>query len=100
MPTSGTDWLIVIYLAVVAGAMTMVLQTWAQARIDPSRAAVVMAMEPVWAAGFAVALGGEKITVRMIIGGLAILGAIYLVEVAPRHLASRRSASPLEERIR
>ena len=55
----GTDWLIVIYLAVVAGAMTMVLQTWAQARIDPSRAAVIMAMEPVWAAGFAVALGGE-----------------------------------------
>ena len=51
LPTSGTDWLIVIYLAVVAGAMTMVLQTWAQARIDPSRAAVVMAMEPVWAAG-------------------------------------------------
>ena len=100
LPTSSTDWLIVIYLAVVAGAMTMVLQTWAQARIDPSRAAVVMAMEPVWAAGFAVALGGEKITVRMIIGGLAILGAIYLVEIAPRHLASRRSASPLEEKIR
>ena len=30
------------------------------------------------------ALGGEKITVRMIIGGLAILAAIYLVELAPR----------------
>ena len=57
----GTDWLIVVYLAVIAGAMTMVLQTWAQARIEPSRAAVVMAMEPVWAAGFAVALGGETI---------------------------------------
>ncbi len=94
LPASSTDWLIVIYLAVVAGAMTMVLQTWAQARIEPSRAAVVMAMEPVWAAGFAVALGGEKITVRMIIGGLAILGAMYLVELAPRHRPSRRSASP------
>ncbi len=99
LPTSSTDWLIVIYLALIAGALTMVLQTWAQARIDPSRAAVVMAMEPVWAAAFAVALGGEKMTVRMVIGGLAILGAIYLVEIAPRHLAGRRSASPLEERI-
>ena len=43
-----------------------------------------MAMEPVWAAGFAVALGGESLTLRMIIGGLAILSAMYLVELAPR----------------
>ena len=73
-----------VYLAVLAGAVTMVLQTWAQARVEPTRAAVIMAMEPVWAAGFAVALGGESITVRMIIGGLAILAAMYLVELAPR----------------
>jgi drug/metabolite transporter (DMT)-like permease len=37
-------------------------------------------MEPVWAAAFAVALGGERITLRMIIGGLAIVSAMYLVE--------------------
>ena len=43
-----------IYLAVVAGALTMLLQTWAQAHLEASRAAVIMAMEPVWAAGFAV----------------------------------------------
>jgi drug/metabolite transporter (DMT)-like permease len=84
LPSSGRDWLIVAYLAVVAGALTMVLQTWAQALIEPSRAAVIMAMEPVWAAGFAVAFGGEAVTVRMILGGAAILGAMYLVELAPR----------------
>jgi drug/metabolite transporter (DMT)-like permease len=39
-----------------------------------------MAMEPVWAAAFAVALGGETITPRMIIGGLTIVFAMYLVE--------------------
>ena len=68
----------------VAGALTMFLQTWAQARVEATRAAVIMAMEPVWAAAFAVALGGEKVTVRMVIGGLAILSAMYLVELAPR----------------
>jgi len=94
LPGSGRDWLIVIYLAVIAGALTMLLQVWAQARVEPSRAAVVMAMEPVWAAAFAVALGGERITVRMIIGGLAILGAMYLVEVAPR----QRSAAAARRR--
>jgi len=80
LPSSGEDWLIVLYLALVASAMTMVLQTWAQAHIEPSRAAVIMAVEPVWAAAFAVALGGETISARMIIGGLAIVSAMYLVE--------------------
>lgn len=84
LPTSGVDWAIVIYLALIAGALTMLLQTWAQARVEASRAAVIMAMEPVWAAAFAVAFGGEDVTARMIIGGGAILTAMYLVELAPR----------------
>jgi drug/metabolite transporter (DMT)-like permease len=87
LPGTVVDWLILIYLAVIAGALTMVLQTWAQARVESSRAAVLMAMEPVWAAAFAVALGGESVTVRMVIGGLAIVTAMYLVERAPRRKA-------------
>jgi drug/metabolite transporter (DMT)-like permease len=62
----------------------MVLQTWAQARVEASRAAVIMAMEPVWAAAFAVLLGGETLGWRMIVGGAAILAAMYLVELAPQ----------------
>jgi len=80
LPTSGRDWLAVGYLGLIAGAGTMVLQTWAQARMDATRAAVIMAMEPVWAAVFAVAVGTEVVTVRMVVGGLAILGAMYLAE--------------------
>jgi drug/metabolite transporter (DMT)-like permease len=83
LPASGADWAAVVYLGVVAGALTMFLQTWAQGYLDPTRAAVVMAMEPVWAAAFAVTLGGETVTVRMVLGGLAILAAMYLVELAP-----------------
>ena len=85
LPASGPDWLVVAYLGLVAGALTMVLQTWAQARIEPTRAAVIMAMEPVWAAGFAVALGGESVTWRLLVGGLAILCAMYLAERPPRN---------------
>ncbi|MCW2803795.1 MAG: hypothetical protein JWN06_2012 [Propionibacteriaceae bacterium] len=84
LPASGGDWLVLLYLAVIAGALTMFLQTWAQAHIDPTRAAVVMSMEPVWAAALAVALGGESATARMVLGGLSILAAMYLVELAPR----------------
>ena len=90
LPTGAADWLAVGYLALVAGALTMVLQTAAQARIEPSRAAVIMAMEPVWAAGFAVAVGGESVTARMVVGGLAILSAMYLVELVPRQSSADR----------
>ena len=97
LPGSGSDWLAVVYLGVVAGALTMVLQTWAQARIEPARAAVVMAMEPVWAAAFAVGLGGERVTVRMVAGGAAILAAMYLVELAP--LRRRRSPERVKDSV-
>jgi drug/metabolite transporter (DMT)-like permease len=90
LPATGHDWLIVLYLALAASALTMVLQTWAQARIEPPRAAVIMAMEPVWAAAFAVALGGESVTARMVIGGLAIVSAMYLVEQPERRLVRAR----------
>jgi drug/metabolite transporter (DMT)-like permease len=90
LPGSLHDWLVVLYLALIASALTMVLQTWAQAHIEPSRAAVIMAMEPVWAAAFAVALGGESITARMIIGGLAIISAMYLVERPQRRRAEAK----------
>ncbi len=84
LPASGHDWMVVGYLGVIASALTMFLQTWAQARIDATRAAVVMAMEPVWAAVFAVFLGGEIVTLRMAIGGAAVLASTYLVEMPPR----------------
>jgi drug/metabolite transporter (DMT)-like permease len=93
LPSSAADWLIVLYLALIASALTMVLQTWAQAHIEPSRAAVIMAMEPVWAAAFAVALGGETITARMVMGGLAIVSAMYLVERPQRQPMPAREAA-------
>ena len=40
--------------------------------------------------GFAVAFGGESVTVRMVIGGLAIVSAMYLVEQPERRLLKSR----------
>lgn len=84
VPTSAPDWGRLVYLAVIAGALTIFLQTWAQSLVEPTRAAVIMASEPVWAAAFAVTLGTESITWRMLVGGLSIVTAMYLVELAPR----------------
>jgi drug/metabolite transporter (DMT)-like permease len=84
LPATTADWTSVAYMAVVAGAFAMLAQTWAQAHLAPTRAAIIMTMEPVFAAGFAVALGGELLTGRMLAGGSLVLAAMLLVELAPR----------------
>ncbi len=84
LPGSGGDWLRVLYMALVAGALALIVQTWAQAHLAPTRAAIAMTMEPVFASAFAVALGGEDLTLRMLVGGACVVGAMYLVELAPR----------------
>jgi drug/metabolite transporter (DMT)-like permease len=83
-PQTGAGWLSLLYMAVVAGSLTLLGQTWAQARLPATRAAIIMTMEPVWAAFFAVLFGGDDLTGRMLIGGVFVLAAMYTVELAPR----------------
>lgn len=97
LPAGRTDWLGMIYTAVVVGAMTMLLQTWAQARLHPARAAVIMTLEPVWAAVFAIGLGSETFTWRLAVGGALVLLAMYLCERHPPALnpaRPRRAPAP------
>ena len=83
-PVSVEGWTALIYMAVVSGALAMLGQTWAQAHMSSARAAIIMTMEPVWAAFFAVLFGGESLTGRMLVGGCLVLAAMYIVELAPR----------------
>jgi drug/metabolite transporter (DMT)-like permease len=84
LPDTPGDWASVLYMAVFAGAGAMIGQTWAQAHLAPTRAAIIMSMEPVFAALFAVLLGGESATLRMVVGGLLVLAAMLMAELAPR----------------
>ncbi|MCW2777281.1 MAG: Threonine/homoserine efflux transporter RhtA [Frankiales bacterium] len=83
LPDRADDWGVLVFMALVAGAAALVVQTWAQARLAPTRAAVIMTMEPVWAGFFAVLLGGETLTGRVLVGGTVVLTAMYLVELGP-----------------
>ena len=84
LPGTSRDWLSILYMAIFAGALAMLGQTWAQAHLPPTRSAIIMSMEPVFAAGFAVALGGEGVTSRLLIGGAMVLTAMLVVELVPR----------------
>jgi drug/metabolite transporter (DMT)-like permease len=84
LPSGAGDWTRVIYMALVAGAFALIVQTWAQAHLTPTRAAIAMTMEPVFASGFAVLFGSDSVTLRMLAGGALVVSAMYLVELAPR----------------
>ncbi|MGH3361969.1 MAG: DMT family transporter [Nocardioides sp.] len=84
LPATTGDWMSVLYMAALAGSFALFAQTWAQAHLAPTRAAIVMSMEPVFAAFFAVLLGGESITGRMLGGGAMVLTAMLIVELLPR----------------
>ncbi|MBW8752339.1 MAG: DMT family transporter [Propionibacteriales bacterium] len=84
LPDRAGDWLAVVYMALFAGAAALLGQTWAQAHLPPTRSAIIMSMEPVFAAFFAVLLGGESVTLRMLLGGAMVLAAMLVVELVPR----------------
>jgi drug/metabolite transporter (DMT)-like permease len=84
LPDRAGDWVAVVYMALFAGAAALLGQTWAQAHLPPTRSAIIMSMEPVFAAFFAVLLGGESLTSRMLLGGAMVLTAMLVVELVPR----------------
>jgi drug/metabolite transporter (DMT)-like permease len=78
------------YLAVVAGTVTLLVQTWAQGHIDPGQAAVLMVLEPVWAAVLGALLWHDGLGPRTLGGGALILAAMLMIVARP-------AAQPLPE---
>ena len=83
VPPDGGVWAALALTAIAATAVAFVVQTWAQAHLPPTRAAVVMSMEPVFSALCAVGIAHETLTPRMFLGALLLLGAMLLTEVGP-----------------
>lgn len=96
LPHSGADWVRMAYMAAIVGALGMLAQVWAQAHLPPTRSAVIMSMEPVFAALFAVLFGHESMTARMVFGGLMVLAAMLLVELAPRRKVEAQVVHPAQ----
>lgn len=78
LPQGSADWGAVAYLAIICGGLTALMQVWAQTRVSPARAAVIMSTEPIWAAIFAILVGQELFSVRTLVGGTAMFIAMVL----------------------
>jgi len=96
LPDNGPDWVRMAYMAAIVGALGMLAQVWAQAHLPPTRSAVIMSMEPVFAALFAVLFGSESLTGRMLLGGAMVLVAMLLVELAPRRKVEAEVLHPAQ----
>ena len=72
-------WIAAAYLGIAASAAAFVLQTWAQTHIEPTRASLLLILEPVFAAIFS-ALLGNALGARGIIGAGCTFVGILVVE--------------------
>ena len=77
-PDSGV-WGVVVFTAVICTAVAFVVQTWSQAHMTTSKVAVILTMEVVFAAFFAVIFGGEHLTLQATLGGLMVLIAMFII---------------------
>jgi drug/metabolite transporter (DMT)-like permease len=95
-PDTGV-WLAVTVTAVLATALAFLVQTWAQALVPPTRVAVVMTMEPVFAGLFATVIGGNPLTLRIIGGAACVLAATYFLRLRslPGLSGLRAKSSPV-----
>lgn len=94
MPAGDVVFAIVI-TGVFASALAFYIQTWAQAHLDASRAALILATEPAWALFFAVLLAGQRF------GAIEAAGAaLVLLSIVGHELAVLRFMSQHERAIR
>ncbi len=77
-----TGYLVFAIVATAIGATVIgfSLQTWAQKHTSASHTALLLSLEPVFAAITSVLLGQERIGLRILFGAALILGGILLAE--------------------
>jgi len=79
-----TAWLAVLYMAVIPTALTFGVQTWAQRSTPPTHAALIFALEPVFAALAGMLFLQERLPLKGWFGGILILTAMVVAELEGR----------------
>ncbi|MBI3430219.1 MAG: DMT family transporter [Actinobacteria bacterium] len=79
LPPDAGVWGVAIFTALFATALAFMIQTWAQAHISATKVAVILTMETVFAAFFAILFGGEQLTVKIALGGALVVVAMYMI---------------------
>ncbi len=78
-PTAGY-WSAVIFTGVVASALAIAVQVWAQAKLSSVRAAVIFSIEPVFALAWALVVGRGWPSAAELVGGGFLIAAVLVSE--------------------
>jgi drug/metabolite transporter (DMT)-like permease len=80
-PPDWGVWATVVFTAVVCTAAAFMVQTWSQAHMSTTKVAVILTMEVVFAAVFAILFGGESLTLQTAVGGILVVIAMYVIVI-------------------
>ena len=90
---SGGVWQAILITALLATALAFFVQTFVQQRLPAVPTAMILLMEPLFAAFFGYLLHCDRLTAMQIAGALIMSGAALIVELYPL-LRKRRAAVP------
>src|SRR5690606_14203620 len=79
-----STYLAIVYLAAIATALVAVVQTYAQRVVPAHVAALIFALEPVFASLFAFVLLGERLGGIGWVGGALMVVAMFISELPTR----------------
>lgn len=80
-PPDWGVWATVVFTAVVCTAAAFMIQTWSQAHMSTTKVAVILTMEVVFAAVFAILFDGESLTLQTAVGGILVVIAMYVIVI-------------------
>lgn len=89
---SGPGWAAVLFLGVACSGLGYLFWYGALERIEASRVAALLYLEPLVTLAASAALLGEPIRPLTVLGGLVLLGGVFLVQWAPQLPARVASA--------
>jgi len=78
----GPQWMAVVYLGVFGGAAAFFLWVFALERTTPTRTAITMTINPVFASAVGALTLGEPIGINLVVGLLAVFAGIWIATSA------------------
>jgi drug/metabolite transporter (DMT)-like permease len=95
LPGQASVWVALVVTGVVASAAAFAIQTYALRYISPTRVALILITEPVFAGFFGFVLLGERLAATGLVGSALILGGMLVSEVLG-NLHRAKEPLPLE----
>jgi drug/metabolite transporter (DMT)-like permease len=94
VPGSAEVWVALAITSVAASAGAFLIQTRAQREVSPTRTAVILAMEPVFAGLFGFLLAGDRLSGRGWLGAGLIVAGMLVAELGGRQPAGPGRPQP------